>query len=146
MYIYLDIHKHTGLSTTQTCLNCHYKFISANNIIELLVSSDDFTHLIWGWKTAYMDYCLSIYICVCVCVCEKYVYTRVSEWVSGREPETEKERIYSARSHIFQLKYIQQKNKLINGYELMFLIDWLRTFYVSWKYFANDFVIELHRK
>ena len=43
---------------TQTWLNCHYKFISAKNIIILSVSSDDFTRLIWGWKTANMNYSL----------------------------------------------------------------------------------------
>ena len=34
------------------------------NIIVLFVSSDDFTPLIWGWKTANMDYKLYIYICI----------------------------------------------------------------------------------
>ena len=32
------------------------------NIIILFVSSDDFTCLIWGWKTANMDYSLYIYM------------------------------------------------------------------------------------
>ena len=35
------------------------KFISRKNII---VSSDDFTHLISGWKTANMDYSLYIHM------------------------------------------------------------------------------------
>ena len=39
--IYIYIYKET-----QTWLNCHYKFISAKNIIILFVSSDDFTRLI----------------------------------------------------------------------------------------------------
>ena len=43
-------------------LNCQYKFILANNIIILFVSSDDFRHLIWGWKIANMDY--SLFICI----------------------------------------------------------------------------------
>ena len=41
---------------TETWLNCHYKFFSAKNIIIFFVSSDDSTHLIWGWKTENMDY------------------------------------------------------------------------------------------
>ena len=34
------------LEKTQTWLNCHYKFISAKNIIILFVLSDDSTRLI----------------------------------------------------------------------------------------------------
>ena len=37
------------------------KFISVKNIIILFVSSDDFTSLIWGWKTANIDYSLYIW-------------------------------------------------------------------------------------
>ena len=50
-------------------LNCHYKSVSAKNIIILFVSWEYFTLLIWGWKTPNMDYIQYIYICVCVCVC-----------------------------------------------------------------------------
>ena len=57
IYIYNAIRK-----KTQTWLNCHNKFISAKNIIILFVLSDDFTCLIWGWKTAKMDYSLSLYM------------------------------------------------------------------------------------
>ena len=52
----------------QTWLNC-YKFISAKNIIILFVSHE-FTRLIWGWKTANMDYSLSISLSLYI-----YIYT-----------------------------------------------------------------------
>ena len=50
IYIYIYTHTHTHVyiecnwMKTQTWLNCHYKFISAENITILFVSSDDFLH------------------------------------------------------------------------------------------------------
>ena len=44
----------------ETWLICHYKFISAKNIIIIFVSSDDTTCLICGRKTTNMDYNLDM--------------------------------------------------------------------------------------
>ena len=60
------------------------------NIIIFFVSSDDFKHLIWGWKTANMHYSrniylfIYIYVCVCVCVCvKKYINLNSQTKVKG---------------------------------------------------------------
>ncbi len=50
---------------TQTRLSRHNKFISAENITILSVSSDDYLHA----SLLYIYIYIYIYVCVCVCVC-----------------------------------------------------------------------------
>ena len=46
---------------TQTWLSCHYKFISAENIIILSVSSDDFSHAFLEFMAFWLVWSVTTY-------------------------------------------------------------------------------------
>ena len=59
---------------TQIWLNCHYKFISAKDIIIFFVSSDEFTQewmCICVCECVYVCVCVYVYVSICVSVCVK---------------------------------------------------------------------------